>query len=559
MALHAVVPSRLLTHACACAHNERARRRHVRVRGGSGGRWNCRPSARRAVAGGQPYRAALHGSVARPEVRLRCSVALFACPGRMRPASDARRAASVIMSAPAFRSWRHRGVLAANRRAAGTAARSRGPECARPARSVCSAERTGTSVLRAALHFQGQLHVCAPHVPARGQECTRPVRPVCSVARIERLMLRAVLRCQGRLHACAPRVPARVFAGGATWSVRLRCAFQQTCLASSLQLATWRFALFSMAPHLTPSELDFMMAKQEQGKSPTEIHALVSQKRERQGLATPHLPHFREALRGKSYKRSRKETRGRKLKLNSRWVKKLNTKRKALIKAAQGQREVRWEDVRKSARGPKVHRTTLLRSFRREGMSVEARRPRLKPSRTVQQARDRVVYCAEWGTRPPAFFAERIDLIIDNKQFDIPTTQRARKYLASQRVRFHLRTPGEGALPEMTKPGRKKNRLNTGSVAKVCAGVSNGRIVMWEYLPKRWNGDEAAKLYRGAIRKTLRKQRGAKHRYLVFEDNDPTGYKSSKGSAASWRDIALAALAVPWFPAGETASVLGWD
>ena len=81
-------------------------------------------------------------------------------------------------------------------------------------------------------------------------------------------------------------------------------------------------------------------------------------------------------------------------------------------------------------------------------------------------------------------------------------------------------------------PGRKKNRMNTGAVAKVCAGISNGRIVMWEYLPKRWTGEEAAKLYKGAILKTLQKQRGVKRKYLVFEDNDPTGYKSGRGKLA---------------------------
>ena len=52
--------------------------------------------------------------------------------------------------------------------------------------------------------------------------------------------------------------------------------------------------------------------------------------------------------------------------------------------------------------------------------------------------------------------------------------------------RFHLRTPAEGLQPEMTKPSRKKNRINTGGFANVCAGISNSRIVLWEYLDKRF-------------------------------------------------------------------------
>ena len=137
-----------------------------------------------------------------------------------------------------------------------------------------------------------------------------------------------------------------------------------------------------------------------------------------------------------------------------------------------------------------------------------------------------------------------MDLIIDNKRFEIPTTARARQYLAQQQVRFHLRTPEEGSLPWCTKPCRKKNRLNTGATANVCAGVSNGKIVLWEYLPKKWNGAEAAKLYKGPIIKTLKKTRGAKRKFKIFEDNDPTGYKSGKAKQAK-KEVGIEAVPMP--------------
>ena len=301
-----------------------------------------------------------------------------------------------------------------------------------------------------------------------------------------------------------------------------------------------------MAPHLTPSELGLMHAHQATGKSPIEAHRALVTRCARRGVAAPTLPRVRIALRGLTYKRSLKETRGRSRKLSRQNVLKLNHTRKRLIKAAQGEREVRWDDVRKASRVQKVHRSTLKRAFQREGLPVKARSPRRKPGRTPSQAAARVLYCEKWSRKPPSFFLNNVDLIIDNKQFDIPTTERARKYLAAQRVRFHLRMPGEGALPEMTKPCRKKNRMNTGAIAKVCAGISNGRIVMWEYLPKRWNGEEAAKLYKGAILKTLRKQRGVRPTYLVFEDNDPSGYKSSRGKAAK-AESGIDAIPMPVF------------
>ena len=306
------------------------------------------------------------------------------------------------------------------------------------------------------------------------------------------------------------------------------------------------FVPSTMAPHLTARELDFIMAQDALGKRPIEVHRSLTSMRARRGVAAPTLPRFRQALRGITYKRSRKETRGRKRKFTRKAILMMNTTRKRLIKQADGQREVRWEDLRKASRSPKVHRVTLQRSFKREGLPVQARSPRTKPGRTQEQATARVVYCKLWCKKPASYFLNKVDLIIDNKQFDIPTTERARKYLAAQRVRFHLRTPGEGILPEMTKPGRKKNRMNTGAVAKVCAGISQGRIVMWEYLPKVWNGKEAAKLYKGAIMRTLVKHRGVKPKYLVFEDNDPTGYKSNCGKDAK-AELGIEAVPMPVF------------
>lgn len=95
----------------------------------------------------------------------------------------------------------------------------------------------------------------------------------------------------------------------------------------------------------------------------------------------------------------------------------------------------------------------------------------------------------------------------------------------------HLRTPAEGLQDEYTKPGVKKNRFNTGASVSVCAGISNGKVPLWEELPKKWCGQAAADLYEGAILKALKKHRPNKRKYRILEDNDPTGYKSGKAVA----------------------------
>ena len=140
--------------------------------------------------------------------------------------------------------------------------------------------------------------------------------------------------------------------------------------------------------------------------------------------------------------------------------------------------------------------------------------------------------CTKWAKLPKTYFADKVGLIIDNKTFPVPTTPQARAYLKKRKVRGHLRTPSEGLRERCTKPRLKRNRMNTGGSVSVCAGIANSRIVMWQYLPKNWSGEAAKELYAGPITKALRKHRGAKRSYKLLEDNDPTGYKSSKGKAA---------------------------
>ena len=45
----------------------------------------------------------------------------------------------------------------------------------------------------------------------------------------------------------------------------------------------------AMAPHMTPAELDFMLAKERSGKTPIEIHGLIEARRGRKGVKPPNL------------------------------------------------------------------------------------------------------------------------------------------------------------------------------------------------------------------------------------------------------------------------------
>lgn len=64
-------------------------------------------------------------------------------------------------------------------------------------------------------------------------------------------------------------------------------------------------------------------------------------------------------------------------------------------------------------------------------------------------------------------------------------------------------------------------------------GIIGGRIRIWHYLPKTWNYEAAVDEYKGPISAALRKHCGVKRRYNILDDNDPAGYRSSKGLQAS--------------------------
>ena len=70
------------------------------------------------------------------------------------------------------------------------------------------------------------------------------------------------------------------------------------------------------------------------GKTPGEVLELVEARRARQGVPAPNITNIRKAIKGKTYKHGRKETRGRKLKISPKFAKSMNKIRKELCKQA---------------------------------------------------------------------------------------------------------------------------------------------------------------------------------------------------------------------------------
>ena len=147
-----------------------------------------------------------------------------------------------------------------------------------------------------------------------------------------------------------------------------------------------------MAPHLTSAELDFIHEKKQVGLTPVQIHTRLAAQRAKKKIETPHLTNIRRVLKGKVYKRGRVETRGRQPTFTRAMILRMDVTRKKLIKKADNQREVRWNDIQRSARVPHGRRSTLTRAFRRENIPVAARRPREKPQRTAEHEAERLQF-----------------------------------------------------------------------------------------------------------------------------------------------------------------------
>ena len=286
-----------------------------------------------------------------------------------------------------------------------------------------------------------------------------------------------------------------------------------------------------MAPHLTGSELDQIQKLWAQSKTPTQILAAITKERSRNGIEAPKIRAVHKALRGVTHRRGIVETRGRKRSWKPSQVQRAYRVRKQIIKKAKGEKEIHWTHIISKARVPHVHASTAMRSIARSELpTIAARRPREKPLRTEEHEADRERLGKRFAKKPPSYFTG-LDLIMDNKKFDIPRSATAKRYAKMRKVRFHLRARGEGLEAGFTKP-RKSNKVNPGASVNVCAGIIQNRIKLWHYLPRKWNGDAAAELYRGPVIQTLRRTLGKKRAYTIMEDNDPTGYKSNKAKLA---------------------------
>jgi hypothetical protein len=286
-----------------------------------------------------------------------------------------------------------------------------------------------------------------------------------------------------------------------------------------------------MAPHMDAKDLNKILALREDGLDAQEVFEKFAAFRRQRHKSQPNLTTVRRVLKGKTFKRSAIETRGRPKALTKANLKAVDKAREKLIIKANTEYEVTWDDVIKKSRVPSVDRTTVAKNMTKAGYDVKWRPPREKLVRGEMDEQERKDKCNKLRKLPESFWQRTVDCYMDNKKWKIPTTKKGIRFLRMTKVRGHLRKPSEGLKKGFTKPNARKHNVSVGSV-NVCACIIGGKVRVWHYLPKRWCGEAAVDLYEKVVAPALIKHRGVKRSYVMLEDNDPTGYKSNAAKAA---------------------------
>lgn len=232
---------------------------------------------------------------------------------------------------------------------------------------------------------------------------------------------------------------------------------------------------------------------------------------------------------------------GRPTVLTSAVVDRLQSTLDAMVQKVDGKKEV-TVTMLKAKTKVKVGERAILDALHKRG--VYFRPQRSKPVLTQGDIDERYKFAKEYRGKTKRWWLKNLHMVIDCKHFPVYTNGASRAYAARRTIRGAYRTKGQG-LDKGYVAVPKSLRYNTGAKSvMIAAGVGAGKVLLWEEIQGRWNGQAAADLYTGPMKKILSKTYPTKRRFTVLEDNDPSGFKSSKGIAAK-ADAKIDVFAIP--------------
>ncbi len=150
---------------------------------------------------------------------------------------------------------------------------------------------------------------------------------------------------------------------------------------------------------------------------------------------------------------------------------------------------------------------------------------REKPVRTPVDEEDRLRFAQEHAKKPASYWANSVHAHMDNETFPVCLTAPRRACAAQRAARGARRARAQGLAQGHVKP-RKAVKVNYEKSAMVAVALSARKVIMRHSAPGAWNAAEAAHMYQSALSPALARHNPRKRKYLVLEDNDPSGYKS---------------------------------
>ena len=199
------------------------------------------------------------------------------------------------------------------------------------------------------------------------------------------------------------------------------------------------------------------------------------------------------------------------------------------LKQHPGGKEVTAAMVAEHARLP-VSDRTVRREFAK--MNVKFYKLKERPTLAADDVKTRKAWAGRRKGRSSKAWLSKPHAIIDNKTCQMYRNAAGRNHAARRSVRGAYQPRGQAPEPHMVKPKGGNIKFPADGVM-VTAAVIKGKIRMWEYVEGRWNGAAAAEMYKGPLEKAMARAYPAhaakpRAKWVVLEDNDPTGYKSGK-------------------------------
>ena len=280
-----------------------------------------------------------------------------------------------------------------------------------------------------------------------------------------------------------------------------------------------------------PREADLMRKWREEGKGISEIVKLTG--RAKQTVISHATPQKKPRIGS-----------GRRKIITAHVFKKLLKTMQSMQKKANAMKEISFASIKKKA-GVQASDRVILQEF--HANDIWFRPLRQKPILEDEDVIARRAFADKYRTRSGEGWVEQPQAIIDNKNFPIYQRDKDRNEAARRQVRGGYRRRGDLPKPFLVK--RKPQMKYSAPSVQVTAAIVKGKVRMFVFVKGNWNGEKAAQMYKGplltALRKAYPEKAAAKNsKFIVLEDNDPSGYKSSKGVAAK-KEVGIISLDLP--------------